>query len=92
MTNAQMIQQIRELNEWEQVLEEARAAAEAIKDSIKAEMDLMGTEELTVGTYVVRYTTVLSNRFDTTSFKKSYNEIYKQYTKQVTTKRFSVSC
>ena len=92
MTNAQIIQQIRELNEWEAILADAKAQAEAIKDSIKAEMELMGTEELTVGTYIVRYTSVLSNRFDTTSFKKSYGEIYKAYTKQVSSKRFSISC
>ena len=92
MTNAQMIQQIKELNEYEALLEEVKAAAEAIKDSIKAEMEMMGTEELVVGMYTVRYTSVLSNRFDTTSFKKSYGEIYKAYTKQISSKRFSISC
>lgn len=91
MTQTQMLAQIKELNEYEALLEEVKAAAEAIKDSIKAEMDSLGTEELVVGTYVVRYTSVLSNRFDTTSFKKTYGEIYKQYTKQVYSKRFSIS-
>ena len=92
MTNAQILSQIRELNEYEQLLEEVKAHTEAIKDSLKAHMDNLGTEELTVGTYIIRYTSVLSNRFDTTSFKKSYSEIYKQYTKQVSSKRFSISC
>lgn len=92
MTNAQMIQQIRELNEYEEMLQELKAAAEAIKDSIKAEMEMMGTEELTVGMYTVRYTSVLSNRFDSVSFKRNYAEVYKQYTKQVYSKRFSISC
>ena len=92
MTQAMMIKQIEELNEWEQILEEAKAQAEAIKDSIKAEMEMLDVEEMTVGMYVVKYNTILSNRFDTTSFKRQYNEIYKQYTKQVTSKRFSVTC
>jgi len=92
MTQAMMIKQIEELNEWEQILEEAKAQAEAIKDSIKAEMEMLDVEEMTVGMYVVKYSTILSNRFDTTSFKRQYNEIYKQYTKQVTSKRFSVTC
>ena len=92
MTNAQIISQIRELNEYEALLEEVKAHTEAIKDSIKAEMETMGTEELVVGGYIVRWTSVLSNRFDTTSFKKSYGEIYKAYTKQVSSKRFSISC
>lgn len=92
MTNAQMIQQIRELNEYEALLEEVKAAADAIKDSIKAEMEMLGTEELTVGMYTVRWTSVLSNRFDTATFKRNYAEVYKQYTKQVYSKRFSISC
>ena len=92
MTQAMMIKQIEELNEWEQILEEAKAQAEAIKDSIKAEMEMLDVEEMTVGMYVVKYSTILSNRLDTTSFKRQYNEIYKQYTKQVTSKRFSVTC
>ena len=92
MTQTQLINQIKELNEYEALLAEVKAQAEAIKDSIKAEMDMLGTEELTVGTYIVRYTTVLSNRFDTTSFKKSYSEIYKAYTKTVSSKRFSITC
>ena len=92
MTNAQIINQIRELNEYEQLLEEVKAAADAIKDSIKAEMEARDTEELTVGMYTVRYTSCLSNRFDTVNFKRDFAQVYKQYTKQVYSKRFSVSC
>lgn len=92
MTNTQILAQIRELNEYEALLEEVKAAADAIKDSIKAEMEARDTEELTVGMYTVRWTSVLSNRFDTVNFKKSYGEIYKAYTKQVYSKRFTVSC
>ena len=33
----------------------------------------------------------ISNRFDTTAFKKQYNELYQQYTKQVASKRFSIA-
>ncbi len=43
------------------------------------------------GQYIVRYTAVLSNRFDTTAFKKVMPEIYKAYTKQVSSRRFTIS-
>lgn len=33
-------------------------------------MDGLRVEELEAGTYIVRYATVLSNRFDSTAFKK----------------------
>ena len=36
-------------------------------------------------------TSVLSNRFDSTAFKKVMPEIYKAYTKQVSSRRFTIS-
>ena len=71
--------------------EEAKAEAETLRDEIKAEMLNRDTEELTAGQYIVRYTTVLSNRFDSTAFKKVMPDVYKAYTKQVSSKRFSIS-
>lgn len=79
------------LQEWEALAKEAAAEAEAIKDEIKAVMNEQATEEMTVDTHIVRWTTTLSNRFDTTTFKKEHNEMYKQYTKQTTSRRFSIT-
>jgi predicted phage-related endonuclease len=73
-------------------MEEIKAEVDSIRDSIKAEMLDQGVEELEVGTYIVRWTSVLSNRFDTTSFKKVYGDLYKSFTKQVNSKRFCISC
>ena len=92
MTNTELITKIEALNEWEALMEEARAEAEAIRDSIKAEMLEREVEELTVGAYIIRWTSVLSNRFDTTGFKKAYGELYKTFTKQSASRRFSISC
>ena len=82
---------IAQLQEWETLAKEAAAEAEAIKDEIKAVMNEQATEEMTVDTHIVRWTTTLSNRFDTTTFKKEHNEMYKQYTKQTTSRRFSIT-
>lgn len=70
MSRNELVAKIEALNEWEAVIEEAKAEAEAIRDSIKAEMLEQDTEELTAGQYIVRWTSVISNRFDTTAFKK----------------------
>ena len=82
---------IEELKELEELIAEAQAEAEQLKDEIKAEMLKQNTEEMTVGKYIVRWTTVLNNRFDSTAFKRVMPEVYKAYTKQVTSRRFSVS-
>lgn len=91
MSRNELIAKIEALNEWEAVIEEAKAEAEAIRDSIKQEMLERETEELTAGQYIVRWTSVLSNRFDTTAFKKVHGELYKAYTKQSQSRRFTIS-
>lgn len=91
MSKSELISRIEALNEWEAVIEEAKAEAEAIRDSIKQEMIERETEELAAGQYIVRWTSILSNRFDTTSFKKVYGELYKAYTKQTASRRFTIS-
>ena len=92
MSKSELISKIEALNEWEVLMEEANAEAEAIRDSIKAEMLERETEELEAGQYIIRWTPVLSNRFDTTAFKKLYGDLYKAFTKQTASKRFSISC
>lgn len=91
MTRAEMENKVAELQEWEQLMDEAKQQAETIRDMLKAELLERETEELEVGKYIIRWTSVLSNRFDTTSFKKTYGELYKAYTKQIASKRFSIS-
>ena len=49
-------------------------------------------EELSAGGYIVRWTSVLTTRFDTKSFKEKFGEeVYKAFTKQVSSRRFSIS-
>ena len=91
MSRNELVAKIEALNEWEAVIEEAKAEAEAIRDSIKAEMLERDTEELTAGQYIIRWTSIISNRFDTTSFKKVMPDVYKAYTKAVSSRRFSIS-
>ena len=91
MSTKEIISKIEALTEWETIIEEAKAEAEALRDSIKAEMLNQNTEELEAGAYIIRCTSVLTNRFDTTSFKKSHGDMYKEFTKQVSSRRFTIS-
>ena len=91
MSRNELVAKIEALNEWEALMEEAKAEAEAIRDSIKAEMLERDTEELAVGAYIIRWTSVLSQRFDSTAFKKVMPDVYKSFTKQVASRRFSIA-
>ena len=91
MSIDEMNSKIMALNDWEQLLEEAKVQVENLKDEIKAEMAEREVEELLTGNYIVRWTSVLTQRFDSTAFKKEHGDLYKQYTKQVSSRRFTVS-
>ena len=91
MSKNELVSKIEKLQEWEQLIEEAKAEAESLRDEIKQEMLNRNTEELEAGAYIIRWTSVLSNRFDTTRFKKVYGDLYKAFTKKTASKRFSIS-
>lgn len=91
MSKFELLAKIELLNKYEAMIEEIKAEAETVRDAIKAEMLAQDTEELIAGQYIIRWATVLSNRFDSTSFKKVMPEVYKAYTKQTTSRRFTIS-
>ncbi len=92
MSTNEIITKIEELNEWEQLLEEAKEQVESIKDMLKEVMMRNNTEELDVaGKYIIRWTSVTSNKFDSATFKKELPEVYKAYLKQTLSRRFSIS-
>ena len=91
MSTNQIMNKIEALLDWEKIMEEAKAEAETLRDEIKQEMMARNTEELTVGQYIVRWTSVLTQRFDSTAFKKVMPDVYKAYTKQVASRRFTIA-
>ncbi|MBE6964855.1 MAG: hypothetical protein E7441_02330 [Ruminococcaceae bacterium] len=91
MSKNELVAKIEALNEWEALMEEAKAEADTLRDSIKAEMADLDVEELEVGTYIVRWTSVLTQRFDTTAFKKEMPDVYKNFIKQSASRRFSIA-
>ena len=57
----------------------------------KIEMLNQNTETLIIDRYIVRWVDVLSQRFDSTSFKRVCPELYRTYVKQVASRRFTIS-
>ena len=91
MSIHELTAQIESLRALEELIEEAKAEAETLRDTIKQELLSRDTEELTAGQFIVRWSTVLSQRLDTTALKRALPEVYKAYTKQVSSRRFTIS-
>jgi predicted phage-related endonuclease len=82
---------IEQLQELELLMDEVKSEMEKIKDELKMEMKKREVEEMKVGRFIVRWTEVLSSRFDTTKFKTMFPGMYKDFTKEVASRRFSIS-
>ena len=87
--NMNIYAKVRQLRQLQNVIEQAQAEAEALKDEIKA---FMGpAEELRVGEYKVTWKPVTSTRLDTAALKKSLPELADHFTTTTTTRRFTVA-
>lgn len=91
MSKIELLAKIELLNKYDTMINELKEQADSIREELKSHMPALDTEELFAGTYVLRYTPVVSNRFDTTAFKRMHGDIYKAYTKQVSSRRFTIN-
>ena len=92
MSQNEMLNLIETMNNYDDLASKVKAKADAIRATIKEEMERQAVEEMICGPYIVRWTSILSNRFDATTFKRLYADLYKDFTKQVSSRRFTVSC
>ena len=91
MSKNEMLNLIETMNNYDELAAKVKAKADTIRDAIKAEMERQAVEELICGQYIIRYTSVISNRFDSTTFKRLYADLYRDFTKPVSSRRFTVS-
>ena len=91
MTAQELSKTVRDLKELKVMAADLTAEITTLEDSLKAEMTARNTDEITVDVFKVRWTAVVSQRFDSTSFKATHADLYKQYSKPVETRRFSIN-
>lgn len=88
MSIDEMESKVREPRQLQALIDEATAEAEALKDALKA---AMGDSESVGRGYKITWKNVTSVRIDTGALKKCFPDVAKQFTKQVTTRRFCVA-
>lgn len=81
---------MKELAEYTTMKEELELQIEALKDEVKDYMTENKVDEVLGedGSHAT-WREVISNRFDSTAFKKDFLDIYKEYTKPSKSKRFT---
>ena len=89
MSTNELELKIRELRQLQQLIEEAQAEAEGIKDAIKAHMG--ASEELRAGEYKVTWKPVTASRLDAAALKAALPEVAARFTRTSLTRRFTVA-
>ena len=90
MSIIEITAKIDSLKELEALIEEAKVEADNLRNEIKSEMLSQDVEVMMVGRYVVRWTSVQTQRFDSTAFKNAMPDMYQCFTKQTASRRFSI--
>lgn len=91
MTERMITNRIRRLKELEAQQKQLEQQIEALKSDIKVDMEAKGLDEQKVGDYIVRFTSVLTGRFNARRFQQEHSKLYNQYIKQASSKRFSIA-
>lgn len=91
MSERQMIIRVKKMKALEVQQKDLENQIEKLKEEIKADMDAKGIEQQQAGDFLVRWTKVVANRFDARAFQKEHENLYSQYMKQITSRRFTIA-
>lgn len=74
-----------------EMIEELQAQAEAIKDEMKSVMVENGVEELEGTGWRATWHNTITNRFDSSAFKKAHADLYTAFCKPTNGTRFTLN-
>lgn len=80
---------IREIKEYQQMQEQLKAEIEKLKADAIEYLDQNEIDEYLCDEGKITYRQVISNRFDSTAFKKDFGDIYEEYLKKTSNMRFT---
>ena len=91
MAANELIAKLNELAELRQMASDLGAEIEAIQDEIKSHMAAARTDTLTAGAYKVVWKEITATRIDTAALRHDLPEIWQEYGRTTTTRRFTIS-
>ncbi len=91
MTERMIENRIKKLSGLEDQIAQLQEQAEEIKAELKADMDEKGVQELRTKNFLIKWKEIVSNRPDGKALKEALPEIYKQYCRPTSSRRFTVA-
>ena len=91
MTERMIESRIRKLAELEGQIAQLQGQADAIRGELKADLEAKGVDELKTKNFLVRWKEVVSSRLDGKALKEALPDVYSQYTRRSSSRRFTVA-
>lgn len=91
MTERMIENRIKKLQEIEAEQKKLEAAANAIREELKADLEEKGVDELKTKNFIIRWKEIISNRLDSKALKATLPDVYGKFCKTSTSRRFTVS-
>lgn len=91
MTERMIENRVKKLQELEAQQKELEAAADAIRAELKADMEEKGLDELKTKNFILRWKEIISNRLDSKALKAALPDVYGQFCRASTSRRFTIA-
>lgn len=91
MTERMIENRIKKLSALEDQIAQLQEQAEEIKAELKADLDEKGVQELRTKNFLIKWKEIVSNRLDGKALKAALPEIYSQYCRPTSSRRFTVA-
>lgn len=91
MTEKMIENRVKKLQELEAQIKALEAAADAVREEIKADMSIRGLDELKTRNYTIRWREVISSRIDSKALKAELPAVYGAYCRASSVRRFTVT-
>ncbi|MDO4334074.1 MAG: hypothetical protein Q4C58_15510 [Eubacteriales bacterium] len=91
MTERMIENRIKKLKEIEAEQADLEAKAEAIRAELKADLDEKGLDELKTKNFLIRWKEIVSNRLDGKALKAALPDVYSQFVKASSSRRFTIA-
>ena len=91
MTEKMIENRIKKLQAIEAQQKELDTAAEAIRAELKADLEEKAVDELKTKSFILRWKEIISNRLDGKTLKAALPDVYSQFCKASTSRRFTIA-
>lgn len=91
MTNKMIDNRVKKLKDLNDQIKALEDQAAALRDELTKEIESRDAEEIRTDNFLVKWTKVITNRFDSKSFKSELPSLYHSYLKATESRRFSIA-